>query len=83
VEITGSTFSENNAHGIKLWDSSQALLIGNTVVNNRYGVSAIQLVHGHIAGSANTIPGPGEPDGNHHGNIIPTRLGFLMTKEGG
>ncbi|MCL0093280.1 right-handed parallel beta-helix repeat-containing protein, partial [Dehalococcoidia bacterium] len=82
AEITGSTFSENSVHGIKLWDSAQALLRGNTAINNRYGVSAIQLVQGYIAGSANTIPGPGEPGGNHI-NVIPARLCFLMTEEGG
>ncbi len=80
--ITGSTFSENSVHGIKLWDSAQALLRGNTVISNRHGVSAIQLVQGYIAGSANTIPGPGEPGGNRI-DVIPARLCFLMTEEGG
>ncbi|MCI2427229.1 right-handed parallel beta-helix repeat-containing protein, partial [Candidatus Acetothermia bacterium] len=83
AKITGSTLLENAVHGIKLWDSAEALLRENAILSNRYGVNAIQLVHGSVTGLSNIIPGPGEPSENHHHNVIPARLGFLMTEEGG
>ncbi len=73
--------------GIVLWDSSQAVLDGNTIVNNRgYGVAiywhqcfpgAVWPFHGHISGGDNTI------EENRRGDVCPPGLEFLSTPEGG
>jgi hypothetical protein len=59
--------------------------------NGGYGVALFQrpchqidwTFTGRVSGQLNTIPGPGEPEGNRKGAICPEELVFLMTEEGG
>lgn len=73
--------------GIILWDTSQAVLEGNTIMNNRgYGVAiywhqcfqgTFLPFEGHISGSDNIM------ETNWRGDICPQELEFLATSEGG
>lgn len=73
--------------GVVLWGSCQAILEGNTIVDNRgYGVAIYwhrcfvgtgRLFRGRISGKDNVL------QGNVAGDICPPELGFLSTAEGG
>jgi nitrous oxidase accessory protein len=69
------------ADGILIQGEARVSITNASISESRHGILLRDSAEAEITGT--TIPGPGEPDGNHHGNIIPTRLGFLMTKEGG
>jgi len=90
--ISGCSVTANGGNGIVLNDSSQAILTGNTVLRNgRRGVALDDVpcdgtssaFSGRVSGSGNTVPGPGDPDGNEGSAVCPDALVFLMTPEGG
>jgi len=92
IEITNSTIHGNMRDGVRLASSSQATIVETKIAANRdYGVALFQrpcsstdwIFSGHLAGRANTIPGPEEPEGNGKGAVCPEELDFLMTAEGG
>lgn len=73
--------------GILVWDSSQVVLEGNTISNNRgYGVATywhrcfpgtVWSFRGYISGGDNVF------EANWRGDVCPPELGFLSTPEGG
>jgi parallel beta-helix repeat protein len=94
--ITRCSVSDNSVGGILLSNGlfsgePQATIKDSEILRNGY--YGIRLddppctnsgftFTGHLTGGGNTIPGPGEPDGNAEA-ICPDVLSFLMTPEGG
>ena len=95
LTITNSQVSENREVGILIAHTAQVTLIENTIdKNGGYGVALYQkecfdeaydtdIFRGYVTGHGNTIPGLGEPDGNHLGTVCPNELEFLSTEAGG
>ncbi len=93
VTITNSSVSENGGDGISLGSSAQAAIEENKIIKNKgYGVALDQrpchdtdsVFSGRVSGKGNTVPVPGEPDGNGEGAVCPSpELDFLTTEEGG
>lgn len=93
VSITGSTINGNTFDGLFLRDSAQLTLERSEIAGNALrGVALFQApcfdnaevaFTGYIAGLGNTIPGPGEQNGNEEGVVCPDELAFLVTEEGG
>jgi parallel beta-helix repeat protein len=90
--IRDCSLSENERNGITLKDAPVAVVEGNDIfLNGNYGVALYErpcfdkdgVFTGSVTGGRNTIPGPGEADGNQAGAGCPSALGFLMTEEGG
>lgn len=78
-----------NGVGVVLMDRAIAVLHKNHIKGSRY-YGVLAALHdprlwfsGFVAGAANTIPGPDDPNGNLLGSAFPSELGFLMVSEGG
>jgi len=93
LNVATCLISDNGGNGINVKEEAVVHIQDSRILRNaRYGVSAylpdcledfywfeVEFT-GEVTGSGNTIPGPGEPDGNQTGSVCPGSLSFL--KEG-
>lgn len=88
ITVTGSTIARNGgAGGVVVWGSPEAVLDGNTIVENTgFGVAIFQRpafwrspwpFRGSVSGSSNVF------GDNRLGDVTPPELDFLSTAEGG
>ena len=92
LEISDSAIHGNRRDGIRLASSSAATILGTRITaNGRYGVALYRRpcyetdwdFTGYVSGGQNTIPGPGEPEGNGKGAVCPAPDLDFLTAEGG
>jgi len=91
VNVESSLISDNGGNGINCKEEAVVHIQDSRILCNAgYGVSAylpdcledfywfeVEFT-GEVTGSGNTIPGPGEPDGNQKGSVCPDSLSFLQ-----
>lgn len=93
VALARSTIVANAGYGIILGRSTMLSVEQTRIIRN--GGSGVILYEqscvddaedaftGSIVGRRNTVPGPGEEDGNQEDAFCPAELSFLLTEEGG
>ncbi len=94
--IQNSSVLDNKDYGIQVSDEAHVTIEGCVIAgNSRYGVllytppciytttPSLYVFEGYVAGRANVIPGPGEPNANRQASVCPDTLRFLTTDQGG
>jgi len=67
LSLVNSTIARNDGYGVQLGNTERERCAG------RFKIAR----EGEIEGYGNTIPGPGDPDGNSLGGICPPGFQFL------